>query len=337
MKEPPAFFKNMLKLLDAGNYPAKVSRMLSATYEARISRQKVSYWTKKAVRGGLLRLSTRDVITLYQLTPKGRELCQENLTGGDRIVRLHSFSVKYPIVEEPRVPVDWKKVEMQNWDRFIGSELGLTVEKTSKSIIIHADAVRGRDPWQLTIIAYRECEKAARHLESKFQMRLEPGELMRKPHFSVRDPLAEKLGEFMEVSDDIGKLDQSEGQGELDLYDPNFVKNYLLSFTMIPRMASNLLGIKAVLADLSKGLAEFPKNMERIVISFEKSMDKHMEAIEIFRQESKKRAQQSEEAIKALLQTTVFLFEAATDLKFMVNQIDRKITLKGQKRFPWEI
>jgi len=168
--------------LDSGNYPAKVARILG------LSRQKVDYWIKKAVKNGFLELKSRGVVTRYRLTPARRALCQRNLTGSERVVRVDAFSLKYPILSEAEVPVDWRKVKMQNWDRLVGSELGIRVEKTSRSLIVHADRIHGRDPWRLFFLAYRECERAARHIESRFRMRLGEGQLLRKPHllFQIR-------------------------------------------------------------------------------------------------------------------------------------------------------
>ena len=44
----------------------------------------------------------------------------------------------------------------------------------------------------------------------------------------------------MEFSDDVGKVDESEGEGELDLYDPNFARDYLVTFTVLPRVVARL-------------------------------------------------------------------------------------------------
>jgi len=69
-------------------------------------------------------------------------------------------------------------------------------------------------------------------------MRLGIPQLSRKPNYAVQDTAARIVGRVMEFSDDIGKLDESEGDGELDLYDPNFVKDYLVTFTVLPRVVA---------------------------------------------------------------------------------------------------
>jgi len=262
MKTPPPFFRKILELLDAGNYPSKIARILN------LSPRRVHYWIKKAEKQGLIKLDKKDVITLYRLTPYGKEILYKKLTWGDRLPRLHSFSMKYPIIEEPKVSVDWKKVEMANWTRYVGTELGVRVEKTTRHIIVHAEEIRGEDPYEIYYLARRECDRVARYLEEKFQMKLGIGERLRKPHFGIYDPIAEKVGEHIEFSDDVGKLDMSEGYGELDLYDPRFVKNYLITFTSLPSMVKRqereLSEIKEILQVFAEGMREHMKLIRQL-------------------------------------------------------------------------
>lgn len=59
-------------------------------------------------------------------------------------------------------------------------------------------------------------------------MRLGEGKLSRKSHFGVYDPVAALVSKHWELTDDVGKVDRSEGYGEIDWFSPEAAKDYLL-------------------------------------------------------------------------------------------------------------
>ena len=272
--------EKILKLLDAGNYPAKIARILG------MSKQHVYYYTKKLLRHGYIEKTVRDRITFYHLTQKGKNLLvkMESRFKPCRFVRLHNVVVKFPILEEPKIEIDWRKVELQNWSQLVGRELGLTVRKNPRSIEVFCDSLEGDDPYQLLLYAFDEANRLAEHLEQKFGMKLGRPCLSRKPHFAIKDVVAEHLGKFMEFSDDIGKMDESEGYGELDLYDPNFVKNYLITFTSLPsqvqKQKKDLEDIKEILVELSEISAKQTETLE----TFRVAMQQHLALIHELRE-----------------------------------------------------
>jgi len=248
--------RDILKLLDAGNYPAKIARMLG------MSRQHVGYYVKKLVSQDMVQREVRDSATFYSLTERGKNFLVEMEKGfvPCRTVRLHNVVFLFPVVVAPRVVIDWRRVELQNWTQLVGSELGLTVRKNPDSMEVFCDVVEGSDPYELMLRAYEEAGRLATHLEQKFQMKLGRPSLSRKPHFHVADPVAEHVGKFMEFSDDIGKVDESEGYGELDLYDPNFVKNYMVAFTTLPSLVQRQ---NRELSEIKEALNVFAEGMKQ--------------------------------------------------------------------------
>ena len=163
---------------------------------------------------------------------------------------MHNVVFKFPIVEEPKVEVDWRKVRMQNWGRLIGSVCGLTVEKTSSHVLIYPDVLVGDDPWRLLFLARDEAEWLKTVLESKFGMKLGKGELCRKPHFGVYDPVASRVSSFYQLSDDVGKIDESEGYGEIDWTDPEAAKEYLLMPLRIKELLNRLTKLESGLLQI---------------------------------------------------------------------------------------
>jgi len=134
---------------------------------------------------------------------------------------------------------------MQNWDRFIGSELGLRVESTSGHVLVYADVVEGEDPWELLLYATLESNHLAEYLESKFHMKLGRPRLARKPHWAIADPVAERVTRYLRVSASSAKMDRSEGLGEIDWLDPKAASDYLMMPTTLANVERELLDLKS--------------------------------------------------------------------------------------------
>jgi hypothetical protein len=234
-----------LLLLDAGNYPSKVARILG------FSPQVLHYHVKKWLKMRWIRLDVKTPnMTSYKLEPS----VKKSLTGGENSpykgVRLHAYSLKFPVVDGPSSLVDWNRVQMANWTRLVGCECGLTVEKTTKHVIVHADEILSEDPNEATLLAILECLRLARVLEDKFQMKLGTPKMLRKPHYAVSDPVARWFTDFMELSSDVGKMDKSEGVGEIDYYDAELAKDYLV-------MPLRMLGVQGDMAEVKDVLKTF--------------------------------------------------------------------------------
>ena len=234
-----------LLLLDAGNYPSRVARILG------FSPQLMHYHVKKWLKMGWIRLDVKTPnLTTYTLAPS----VKKSLTGGENLpykgIRLHAYSLKFPIVSGPSSVVDWDRVRLANWTRLVGSECGLSVEKTTKHVIVHADEIVSEDPNEATLLAILECLRLARVLEDKFQMKLGTPRLLRKPHYAVSDPVARWFTDFMELSSDVGKMDRSEGAGEIDFFDAELAKEYLV-------MPLRMLGLQGDMAEVKDVLKTF--------------------------------------------------------------------------------
>jgi len=258
----PKSFTLLLRILECvklGFYPSQIAKILNKR------KQNVHYYIKKLRKMGLLRLKVRSSCAIYELTKEGEVFLSESkkiLNGGEvsayKGVRLHAFSLKFPIVEGPRVSVDWNRVPLCNWSRFVGCECGVTVEKTTRHVIVHAREVFASDPYEATLCAVLECLRVARVLEEKFGMKLGVPKLLRKPHYAVYDPVAAVVASGCELSDDVGKIDASEGYGEIDWYSPETAKDYLLMPARVKALESLFAEfkreVKSEFADLKAGL-----------------------------------------------------------------------------------
>ena len=225
--------KDILRLIEAGYYPAKIARVLG-TYK-----QLIHYHLKRLEKAGLIRREVRDRIVIYSLTEAGKKFLAgvEGLFG--RWVRLHNVRVVYPVVEDARVPVDWGKVvRLRNWRQYVGTFLNVTVRRNEgrqPSIEVLAEPLVGDDPYQLLYMALRECDRVAEYLEQRFGMKLGRGRLVGRPHWAIYDPIAKRFSDNMVYSDDLAQIDKSPpSPGEIDFFSPEAAKQYLMSITSIP-------------------------------------------------------------------------------------------------------
>jgi DNA-binding MarR family transcriptional regulator len=217
----------ILKMLDAGNYPAKIARMLG------MSKPHVSYYIRKMRQAGLVERMNVKWPAFYVVTDKGKKfLTTCSGLWPDFVFRLHRCGFKFPILVRPSgfEPGNCRRVAKAcgNWTALIGDEGGVRVEVTTRHVIVWCESVSGRDPDELLLQAKAMADRVAASLCSKYGLKLGEGQLVPKRHVGVYDPVAELLSKRFEVSDDVGKIDRSEGMGEIDWFSAKAAKDYLL-------------------------------------------------------------------------------------------------------------
>lgn len=273
-KETLPTIRRILLMLGQGKYPAQIARSLGK------SKGTISYHLKNLIKHNFIikeerflkekkyiyPKTSKGLVTFYNITKAGSTFLAGIEVGVfERVVRLHNLYVKYPIIVSPKIEVNWRKVQMTNWTQLLGSEMGLRIRKNPRSIEIIAKVVSGKDPYELYYQARHECDLVATHLQSKFGMSLGVGEISRKPHFGVYDPVAGKVTERFELSDDVAKMDRSEGRGEIDWYSPDKAKDYLLMPGRLAQVMRELDEIKDEVGETKAGMVLFSKAMEQHV------------------------------------------------------------------------
>ena len=241
----------ILKGLKDGNYPSLIARQLG------LKRNLIHYYIKKLERLNYIkkqesvkgyRIKTRGAITLFSLTQNGSKFLEEiEKRCFFSKVRLHNCYWLYPIVQQPGIKIDWRRVELHNWGQLIGRELGLTVRKNPNNVEILTSVLYGDNPYELLLKSRDEADNLASYLEQKFSMMLGRPRLSRKPHFGVYTPVAGKWSKNFQLDTESGKIDESEGYGEIDWTDPISAANFL-------RMPNRLERIERSLETFAKGM-----------------------------------------------------------------------------------
>lgn len=243
-------------MLDDGYYLSQIAKLTGE------SKSHIFYYIKSLEDAGYIKQNerielvkpgeytkkSRGVIKLYHLTQAGSNFL-ERMESNDvvRCLRLHNIYWKYLIIEQPEIDINWKRVEMNNWEQLVGSELGLSVRKNPKSIEVITKAIDGHNPYELLFRSRDEADRLANHLEAKFRMLLGRPTLSRRPHFAIWDPVANVVVKNFQFSTDIAKIDESKGFGEIDWLDPYSVDKYLRMPDKIDRIEEIVLGNRGMI------------------------------------------------------------------------------------------
>lgn len=242
----------LLRMLRDGHYPAKAARLLG--WDKRL----VHYYVRKLAGMGWIRREVRSAGSFYQLLQPGQNFLAtfEKRASSARFVRLEHCGWQYPVLEEPRVPIEWRKVvAMKNWNQYVGSCCGLTIVRNPRGLVIFADALEGENPFELLALARDECDRLAGHLEGRFQMKLGRPTPLGNPEWAVLDPVSEQLTRFSgKISTPLGRMDRSWRRGEIDWKDPRAAYDYLM-------MPIRLARIETILAELLQARRDGQRRM----------------------------------------------------------------------------
>lgn len=144
-------------------YPTQAGR------NVKLSRQHTWYYVRKLEECNLIRREKRSNIVIYELTDESKRLlgsCEGTIFPA-RLYRFDKCQVAYEIISDGLLPANFRKVEMTNWTALLGKELGVKVRKTTRSWIVHVEALRGRNPVEVTNLAMNLANRVCNALVSK--------------------------------------------------------------------------------------------------------------------------------------------------------------------------
>lgn len=198
----------VLKHLGAGNKASDVAKMVKPP----CTKANITYWTKKLLKMGALRLQTKDVIKIYSLTPYGSKLLTRSEGSVFEPVCLEDYAVKFDVLEGERRVIVWEKLgDPRNWVKLGVRIGGVRVVRTSGSVIVHPGKLKGFDSHELLMTSGRIVEWVKRILEDKFGMLLsDDGVELHKPTWRYYTEEAKEDVKFGTViTEGVGRTDVS--------------------------------------------------------------------------------------------------------------------------------
>ena len=199
----------ILEKLGAGNTASDVAKSCGC------SKANITYWKNKLLDMRALRLQTSDAVKLYSLTPYGSKILARSDRLCDEVVVLEDHAVKFGVVEDEKVRLDWRKLgSPRNWEQ-LGVRIGtVRVEKhvgLTRSIIIHPGRLKGFDVDELEVDAGRIVERVKMVLENRFGMVLtDEGVPLHKPITRFYSKEAkEDVKHGTVIVEGVGSIDES--------------------------------------------------------------------------------------------------------------------------------
>jgi hypothetical protein len=215
----------------------------------KISKSHVSYYILKAKKKNLVKEILRDTFTSIQITQAGKNFLDQYSKNNPvtPICRLENLQLIAPITLMPRIPVDWKKIEMRNWAQYNSQVDNVKIRINQGNIPTleqFPSPVDGDNPNDLITITVYECVNALLELHSRIGLRVGKLEIASKPEWVVYDPVAKMFCKYNgQVNfDGIGKINASKPRriGEIEFYDPRILIDYLTMPIRVKNMETKL-------------------------------------------------------------------------------------------------
>lgn len=140
------------------------------------SKSLMSYYIQKAEKIGYVKEGMRDAFKPLELTQAGQnflDLCEQSEP--NHICRAENIIFKAEVIEMPSVPVDWTRVEMNNWVQYQNKVDNVFVKLNmgnKPTIELLPSPVDGDSPHDLLITLVYDCINVINALQDRFAIKL---------------------------------------------------------------------------------------------------------------------------------------------------------------------
>jgi DNA-binding MarR family transcriptional regulator len=247
----------LLIRIGKGEYPKEAGRNI------KLSRQHTWYYVKKLEDCNLIRREKRSNVVFYELTSESKKLLAscEGTVFPARLYRFDKCQVAYEIISDGLVPVNFRKVEMTNWTALLGTELGVKVRKTTRSWIVHVEALRGRNPVEVANLAMNLANRVCNALVNKYGCVLGEGKIV-GGEMAHEDPVASLFGRYFTVRSDRRKIDHSWNLGELEHTQRDAVIEYLQMPERVKKVEIEIEAVRCNIVMINGALQKISETLQ---------------------------------------------------------------------------
>jgi DNA-binding MarR family transcriptional regulator len=247
----------LLIRIGKGEYPTEAGRNI------KLSRQHTWYYVKKLEDCNLIRREKRSNVVFYELTSESKRLLAscEGTVFPAPLYRFDKCQVAYEIIADGLVPVNFRKVEMTNWTALLGTELGVKVRKTTRSWIVHVEALRGRNPVEVANLAMNLANRVCNALVSKYGCVLGEGKIV-GGEMAHEDPVASLFGRYFTVRSDRRKIDHSWNLGELEHTQRDAVIEYLQMPERVKKVEIEIEAVRCNIVMINGALQKISETLQ---------------------------------------------------------------------------
>jgi len=227
------------------------------------TRQRLDYWVNKLKKAGLIRLKTRSNIAIYELTFEGKNFYIEYVESFQSGIRLHNIQFNYPIIKEGSLTPE-KQWNLKGLINKLKRESNASIVWNHVSLQINISSLIGSNAFDLENKAKNIADNLIEKLKTEYGFELGRGELSKKPEFAVLNPLIDKISKQLEFKSETAKIDESEGSGELEFFEPKKVQQFVEMPERIEKLESHLINQTKIMDQFSNQMALHLEVMQKI-------------------------------------------------------------------------
>ncbi|MGB8032804.1 MAG: winged helix-turn-helix domain-containing protein [Nitrososphaeraceae archaeon] len=202
-----------------------------------LDKQLISYHIRRLKECGYVTEIVRDVFKLLEVTQPGKKflaMYENALSHRTPVCRAENIRFKAEIIKMPSSVVDWRKIEMNNWGKYVSQSEDIKVHINMgkiPTIEFIPGPVDGDNPDSLRLRLLQDCTDVARNLEDRLDMKLGRLELSSRGEWVIYDPVARAFSKYTGQVNvkGIGKVNASGPRhiGEFEFHDPRAAADYL--------------------------------------------------------------------------------------------------------------
>ena len=176
--------------------PTKIAEVLN------VKKSHVSYYLKRAKKFGYIDEVVRDKVKTLDLTQAGKNflaMYENEILYQTPVCRTENIRFKAEIVKMPSSVVDWHKIEMNNWGKYVSQSEDIKVHINMgkiHTIEFIPGPVDGDNPDSLRLRLLQDCTDVARNLEDRLDMEIGRLELSSRGEWVVYDPVARAFSKY---------------------------------------------------------------------------------------------------------------------------------------------
>jgi len=218
------------------------------------SRQRLNYYLKMLKEANLIRLKYRTNVAFYELTEECKNFYIGYVKPLSSGIRLHNVSFIYPILKEGNLTPQ-KVWQLNGVCNRLKRESNCSIVWNHKNLIINISSLVGNNAFDLFNKAKNIADSIAEKIQKDYGFELGSGKLNRKPHFAVLHPLINQISKHIEFSSEEAKIDESEGYGELEFFDPEKTQKFIELPERIEALENLMSKQIEILTEYSKQIA----------------------------------------------------------------------------------
>jgi len=176
--------------------PTKIAEVLN------VKKSHVSYYLKRAKKFGYIDEVVRDKVKTLDLTQAGKNflaMYENQILYQTPICRAENIRFKAEIVKMPSLVVDWHKIEMNNWGKYVSQSEDIKIHINMgkiPTIEFIPGPVDGDNPDSLRLRLLQDCTDVARNLEDRLDMEIGRLELSARGEWVIYDPVAKAFSKY---------------------------------------------------------------------------------------------------------------------------------------------